>query len=231
MKYILLFVIICLSTLQGYSASANTDSSMIPHVQNESQITSNSAAPLSNPDLKIEHKQDNVNVSSEKSEKTESWYNIFAPAAGIIGLFISIFSIHKSSKVSDRNNQLSNEVKKLEIKMRTSDLVVAKRLEVFPKLHNLTDTLGAAIRYYKNHISDEEKREWNTFVLKREIKAFHQKLASWDANYCIYGGRELTNRIGFVRHELLEKQDWDKKEITVENLNVLHEGLRKIERQ
>lgn len=232
MKYILLFVIICLSTLQGYSVSANRDSSLVPHVQNEIQITSYSTVPLSTPDLKTKRiKQDNDTDSSEKNEKTESWSNILALFVAIIGLVSSIYSIYRASKVNERNNMLTNKVKELEIKMRTSDLVVAKRLEVFPKLHILTDTLGAAIRYYKNHISDEEKKEWNTFALKREIKVFHQKLASWDANYCIYGGRELTNRIGFVRHKLLENQDWDKIEITVEKVDELYDGLLKIERQ
>ena len=222
--------------MQGYSAPANRDSSMV-YNQNESPMTINSAVPLSNSEIKAESITQEKNALSEESEESTPWYNNIAAIIKIIGLllsflgfFFSIWSLKTSAKVSERNNQLSNEVKRLEIKMRTSDLIVSKRLEVFPKLHILTDTLGAAIRYYQNHISEQEKREWNTIVLKREIKAFHQKLSSWDANYCIFGGRTLTDKIGYVRHELLEKQDdWSKKEITPNDLKVLYNGLQDIE--
>lgn len=232
MKHLLLISLICLSILQGYSAPANRDNSMV-YDQNEIPMTINSAAPLSNSEIKAESITQEKNIAlSEESEESTPWYNIIGVIIGLLSSLFSTCSLYTSAKVSKRNNQLSNEVKKLEIKMRTSDLIVSKRLEVFPKLHILTDTLGAAIRYYQNHISDQEKKEWNTIVLKREIKVFHQKISSWDANYCIFGGRILTDKIGYVRHELLEKQDdWGKKEITPDDIEVLYNGLQDIEQE
>ena len=162
MKHLLLTSLICLSILQGYSSPANRDSSMV-YAQTESPMTINSAAPMSNYEIKAESITQEKNIAlSEESEGSTLWYNIIAVIIGFLGLLFSILSLYSSAKVSKRNNQLTNEVKRLEIKMRTSDLIVSKRLEVFPKLHILTDTLGAAIRYYQNHISELEKKEWNT---------------------------------------------------------------------
>jgi hypothetical protein len=192
-------------------------------------MKNNSGDSLSNTSLKAESiSQEKDDVSAGGGEEAEAWYNKLS-IVEVLTLLISLISMFISYRVRSKSNKLSTDVKKLEIKMRTSDIIVAKRLEVFPKLHVLTDTLGAAIRYYNNHKSVQEKKEWNTLVLKREIKTFHHKLSDWDANYCIFAGYSLTQKVGEVRKFLEKNDDWDKKEITPKEIHDLHFGLWEIE--
>lgn len=246
MKHFFLLLIICLSSLQVYSTSTKSDSLVVPLGLNESPMKNNYVDTQSKSD---QNPSSLTLVLPKSEEENTSWYNILALFVGIIGLASSIYSTYRASKVNERSNdltsdlkkleismsdkssQLANDLKKLEIKMRTSDIIVAKRLEVFPQLHVLTDTLGAAIRFYNNNISDEENKEWNTFVLKREIKDFHKKLSVWDANYCIFGGKKLTSKIGYVRKKLEKQNDWDKSEINQKDIEDLYIGLLNIEHQ
>lgn len=224
-KIVIAFItLLFLFSLKGYSDTTKNKSLVVPQVLNET--------PMDTPVVSLSEsitEPPSHNNSIMSSETLELIGIIISFFFGISSLAFSIFSIYKSSKVNMKANLLIQDVKRLEIKMRTSDLIVSKRLEVFPKLHILTDTLGAAIRYYNIHINDTNKRDWNTMVLKREIKTFHQKLCFWDANYCIYAGKKLTNNIGYVRKWLEKEDDLEKKELTKKILDDLYVGLLNIE--
>ena len=87
-----------------------------------------------------------------------------------------------------------------DLRLRTSNIVLSKRLEVFPKLHIHTDKLGANIRYYYKHP--------NTSELKKGLQGFYKQLSDWDAKYCIFSGIEVTSCISHLRKKLEEEESW-----------------------
>ena len=81
--------------------------------------------------------------------------------------------------------------KKRDIKMTFANNIHTKRIEVYPKLHVITDKLGASIRNNSSQID---------IALHESLL----ELADWDANYAIFAGVEVTKYICHVRR-ILEK--------------------------
>ena len=224
MKY-LVAVLFCFCPIFIINSIANETNDTIPQVYNDqAQITAS----------KVYNEKDVVINSSEiidyllerdkrESKNQDSGFFMYAP------FFISILAITFSFIATFISTKSSSEVKMHDIKMRTANIIVAKRLEVFPKLHVLTDTLGAAIRYYNIHKQSSEPNEKQINVLKQAIKDFYIRLADWDANYCIYGGDKVTQNISVIRHGLEEVDVWDDSELTQDDIDKLYGQLTSLE--
>lgn len=113
-----------------------------------------------------------------------------------------------------------------DMRLRTSNIVLSKRLEVFPKLHVQTDKLGAAIRYYKKH--------HNILELKKGLKNFYTQLVDWDAKYCIFAGDPVTSCIRVLRRKFEKEDFWvDSNDTTIiseEDINWIYKSLLELEK-
>lgn len=118
----------------------------------------------------------------------------------VISLISILVPIFVSWHVKRKSDKVLKEVNMRDMRLRTSNIVLSKRLEVFPKLHIQTDKLGATIRYYKKHR--------NIIELKKGLKVFFTQLADWDAKYCIFAGLEVTKSIAVLRRKLEEEDSW-----------------------
>lgn len=175
-------------------------------------------------DTKKDNSQDGDDSDRDKEANSPispgEWATIIA--ASITAIAVVTSSII-SSILSWKTNRKLAIIQKQGVKMATANILVSKRLEVYPKLHILTDKLGASIRYYKKHTKDSS-------FIKKEIKSFYDGMSEWDANYCIFASDVLTNNIGTLRKRLEEKKAWQDSKIRNEDLDWIYDRLLYIEK-
>ncbi len=120
--------------------------------------------------------------------------------------------------------RMNSRLKKLEIKTQVRNVIIKERLKHYPKLHIQTDKRGEAIREYNNKPSKNKLKE-----LKTKLREFHVELANWDANYCIFGGKDVTYNIGKMRKRLEKNKLKDEDITNLEGDETIYQYLLDIE--
>lgn len=217
MKYLLLFLLFHFTSAWGNSVQMENNNpiqnSSINKVKENGEDIISSTIANNNPhsDIDVQQKQDS------KDEDVMPYIYPFISSI-IVVLLSECFKYIRARK--------SEKVNMRDMRLRTSNIVLSKRLEVFPKLHVQTDKLGAAIRYYKKH--------HNILDLKKGLKNFYTQLADWDAKYCIFADDPVTKCIGKLRKRLENEESWvdsnDTTIITEEELNWIYKSLEELER-
>lgn len=217
MKYLFLFLLFHFTSAWGNSVQTENNNpiqySTINKVKENGEDIISSTPTNNNPysDIDVQQKQD--------SKNKDVMPYIYPFISSIIVVILSEFFKYIRSRNSERVNMR-------DMRLRTSNIVLSKRLEVFPKLHVQTDKLGAAIRYYKKH--------HNILELKKGLKNFYTQLADWDAKYCIFADDPVTTCIGELRKRLEKEDSWvdinDTTIISEEELNWIYKSLQELER-
>ena len=213
-----MFVIFICSTLFNSYIFAN--STKIINRTNEINSTMNhnkvqDSFKFENFEIESNKTPNTIYVIKEPVEKGLTKSEIICYILSLLATLLSIYATLKASK-----NETN--IKKQDIKMKTANLLISKRIEVYPKLHILTDQLGASIRYTNNH-NDYSK-------IKGDIKKFYNGLAVWDAKYCIFATNNLTNEISILRKSLEKEIDRLEKDLSKKDLVSIYESLVNIEK-
>ena len=159
---------------------------------------------------------DNTSKDDDSSNDLLKWCTLLTTLFSAITMLFSSYLNWRTKK------QLAL-IQKQGVAMPTANILVSKRLEVYPKLHILTDKLGASIRYQKSYNKDSS-------FIKKEIKSFYDGMSEWDANYCIFASDALTNNIGTLRKRLEEKKAWQDSKISNDDLDWIYDRLLYIEK-
>lgn len=221
MKYLLLFLLFHFTFAWGNFVQTDNNSPIQNSPTNEVERYGEDGAyliPANN-----EH-HSGIEIQQKQDSKDKDGYIYMLPyilsfASTIITIVLSVYIKRKSDRISERVNMR-------DMRLRTSNIVLSKRLDVFPKLHVQTDKLGAAIRYYKKH--------HNIIELKKGIKNFYTQLADWDAKYCIFAGDPVTKCIGELRRKLEKEDTWidsnNTENISEEELDWIYKSLEELEK-
>lgn len=217
MKYLLLFLLFHFTSAWGNSVQMENNNpiqnSSINKVKENGEDIISSTIANNNPhsDIVVQQKQD--------SKDEDVMLYIYPIISSIIVVVLSECFKYKRAQESEKVNMR-------DMRLRTSNIVLSQRLEVFPKLHVQTDKLGAAIRYYKKNN--------NILDLKKGLKNFYTQLADWDAKYCIFAGDSVTRCIGELRKTLEQNESWvnsnDTTEINKDDLDWIYDHLLKLEK-
>lgn len=221
MKHLLLFLLFNFTSAWGNSVQTENSipiqNSLINKVkENEEDIIS--LTPANN------DPHSGIDVQKEQDSKDKDDILFMVPY--ILSFISTITTIVLSVYIKRKSERISERVNMRDMRLRTSNIVLSKRLEVFPKLHVQTDKLGAAIRYYKKH--------HNILELKKGLKNFYTQLVDWDAKYCIFAGDPVTSCIRVLRRKFEKEDFWvDSNDTTIiseEDINWIYKSLLELEK-
>ena len=225
MKYLLLFLLFHFTSAWGNSVQMENNNpiqnSSINKVKENGEDIISSSIANNNPhsDIIVQQKQD----SKDKAVMLYIYPIISSIIVVVLSECFKYIRARKSEKVNMRD-----------MRLRTSNIVLSKRLEVFPKLHVQTDKLGAAIRYYNYKKHSNILVLKNLKNLKKGLNNFYTQLADWDAKYCIFAGDSVTRCIGELRKKLEIEESWvnsnDTTDINKDDLDWIYRNLLELEK-